>query len=193
MRRERCVLGGVIAIVAFAFFPSTGSPTELEIDFDQADTRVSFFELQSRVPSTWTNIEPSSSMRLLQMSAPGADADAAAELVVYFFGPGQGGDFESNVERWTGQFSSPGGGSVEPIVERFDVGDLAVTVVELTGTYRRDAGGMPGQPVADRTLLAAIVDTGRGTLFVQMHGPAQTVAAQRAAYDLFLRALRAVQ
>ena len=157
----------------------------------QADTTlVSFFEIESRVPATWTNVEPSSSMRLLQMSAPGTDADAAAALVVYFFGQGQGGGLEANVERWSGQFSSPDGGPVEPVIESFDVGDIAVTLVELTGTYRRDAGGSRGQPVADQTLLAAIVDTGRGTLFVQLHGPAPAVAAQHAAFDAFLRAMK---
>ncbi len=176
-------LGGVIAIVGLVFFPSTGFAP-------QADTPVSFFELESRVPATWTKVETSSSMRLLQMSAPGADADSAAELIVYFFGQGQGGDLDANLERWIGQFSSPGGGSVEPTIENFDVGDIGVTVVELTGTYRRDAGGMPGQPVAGQTLLAAIVDTRRGTLFVQMHGPAATVATHRAAYDSFLRGMR---
>lgn len=151
---------------------------------------VSFFELESRVPATWARQEPLSSMRLLQMSVPGEAPDAEAELIVFFFGPGQGGDAEANIERWSGQFSTAEGQPVEPRIEAFEVSGFPATLAELTGTYRRGMGGATGEPLPDQTLVAAIVETERGSLFVQLHGPAQTVAAQHAAFDAFLSGLQ---
>lgn len=155
----------------------------------EESTAVTFFDLETRVPRSWVRQEPSSSMRLLQMAVPGAGADDA-ELVVFFFGPGQGGDVEANIARWRSQFSTDDGAPVEPRVDRFTVSGMPVTVAELTGTYRRGVGGAPAAPRVGQTLVAAVIETERGSLFAQMHGPAETVAAWRAAFDDFIRALR---
>ncbi|MGD8815593.1 MAG: hypothetical protein PVJ51_00300 [Acidobacteriota bacterium] len=175
---------GVVVMVALAA-PGAGIATPR-----QADTvELSFFDLTTHAPASWVRQEPSSSMRLLQMTVPG-DGDADAELVVFFFGQGQGGDVEANVERWRSQFSRPDGNAVVPSIERFEVAGMPVTVAELTGTYRRGMGGGTGDPEPDQTLAAGIVETGRGTLFIQMHGPSATVAAQHDAFEAFLRGLR---
>lgn len=153
-----------------------------------ATTAVSFFDLETRVPTSWQRQEPSSTMRLLQMTVPGDGAEPA-ELVVFFFGAGQGGNVDANLERWRGQFTSADGGAVEPVIERFEVSGMPVTVVELTGTYRRNVAGAPVPALADQTLVAAVIETERGTLFAQLHGASATVATQRAAFDVFLRGL----
>jgi len=40
---------------------------------------------------------------------PTAGDTASAECVVYFFGAGQGGSVEANLDRWKGQMLTPGG------------------------------------------------------------------------------------
>jgi len=135
-------------------------------------------------------VQPSSSMRLLQMSVPGPDdADADAEVVVFFFGSGQGGDVTANVARWRSQFAGEDGGEVEPLMQTFEVAGMPVTVAELSGTYRRAVGGAPAQPLAGQTLVAAVVETDRGSLFIQLHGPSGTVASHRDGFDAFVRGL----
>jgi len=186
------MIRGLAAVVAAGFVttfalasPSTGVAAPR-----QADTiELSFVDLTTRAPSSWIRQQPSSSMRLLQMTVPG-DGGADAELVVFFFGQGQGGDVDANVARWQSQFSRPEGGVVVPSIERFEVAGMPVTVAELTGTYRRGMGGGTGDPEPDQTLAAGIVETARGTLFIQMHGPAATVAAQHDAFEALLRGLR---
>ena len=53
-------------------------------------------------PSEWTKEKPSSPLRRGQYRIPGPGGPA--ECTVFYFGPGQGGDAESNIERWISQF-----------------------------------------------------------------------------------------
>jgi hypothetical protein len=109
---------------------------------------------------------------------------------VYYFGPGQGGSEEANIARWQSQFSGPKGGAVEPVVERYEVAGVPVTRVEPRGSYARGVGVGPGGTARpDQTLLAAIVETGRGNVFVQIHGPSELVGREREGFDRFLRGL----
>lgn len=177
--------GGLLAMTLITLW--SGGVAALQ----EESTAVTFFDLETHVPRNWVRQEPSSSMRLLQMVVPGEGA-GDAELVVFFFGPGQGGDVEANIARWRSQFSTDDGGPVEARVDRFTVSAMPVTVAELTGTYRRGVGGGPAAPRTGQTLVAAVIETERGSLFAQMHGPAETVAAWRVAFDGFLRGLRPV-
>ena len=58
-------------------------------------------------PEGWVEEEPTNAMRKAQYRIPGEAGDS--ELVVYYFGPGQGGDPMANCERWAGQFVQPNG------------------------------------------------------------------------------------
>ena len=58
-------------------------------------------------PPGWTVETPSSSMRRAQYRIAGPGGEA--ECVVFYFGPGQGGDAKANVARWAGQFRDAGG------------------------------------------------------------------------------------
>ena len=55
-------------------------------------------------PEGWTWIAPSSPMRKAQLSIPGSQGDAAADITFFHFGAGQGGGVQANVQRWFGQF-----------------------------------------------------------------------------------------
>lgn len=151
---------------------------------------VTFFDLETTAPVSWTSVEPSSSMRLLQLTVPGADGAEPGEVVVFFFGAGQGGTVQDNIARWQSQFTSADGGAVDVEVSSFEAGGMPVTMAELSGTYRRAVGGAPATPLPDQSLIAAVVETERGSLFIQLHGPSATVAGQREAFDAFVRGLR---
>ena len=60
-------------------------------------------------PPTWKAEEPRP-MRAATYSIPLAAGDqGVAECVVNFFGQGQGGGVEANIERWRGQVRGPDG------------------------------------------------------------------------------------
>jgi len=148
-------------------------------------------DLTADVPAAWESQPPSSSMRLAQYRVPGTAGPGEAELVVFYFGQGQGGSAEANIARWQSQFSSPSGNPVTPSIQHFKVSGMPATTAELTGSYARTLGmAPPGAPVPDQTLLAAILETPKGNLFFQLHGPKAIVAANR---DAFLNMVRGIE
>ena len=152
---------------------------------------VKFLGLSSSLPVTWVDEKPSSSMRLAQYRVPGSADGNDANLVLYYFGQGQGGTTEANIARWQSQFSGPEGGGVEPRVENMDINSIPVTVVELRGHYARGVGmGPVGSAEPDQILLASIVESSQGNIYVQLHGPADTVVRNRQAYMQFIRNIR---
>jgi hypothetical protein len=140
-------------------------------------------------PAGWIVETPANSMRRAQYSVPGSGGDA--ECVVFYFGPGQGGDATSNAERWAGQFTQPdGGSSLERMqTETIRIDDLAVVFVEVSGTY--SGGMMSGPPLelADYALVGAIVEGPDANWFFKLTGPAATVHEQRDAFMTMIRSL----
>ena len=111
-----------------------------------------------------------------------------AECVVYFFGAGQGGGIEANVERWKGQFRQPGGKPVEVKPGRRTIHGLAVTTVDISGEY----SGMGGPVAAEKSvksgyrLLGAIVEGPGENIFLKFTGPAKTIAANQKKFEQLL-------
>ena len=156
-----------------------------------AQTTVTLLDYKTTVPAGWTPRTPSSNMRLAEYTIAGADATNGAEVVVYFFGKGQGGNVEANLARWKGQFSTPDGSPVPETVTRDSTGAFPITFAEYRGTYARGIGaGDASQAKTGQILLAGIAETPRGTLFIQLFGPAARVAAERDAFMRFVRGLR---
>jgi hypothetical protein len=123
-------------------------------------------------------------MRKAQYQVPGEAG--GAECVVFYFGPGQGGDAMANALRWADQFSQPGGSSSRDRLEteKLDVGGISVLLAEVRGTY---SGGMammggPSQGLADYMLLGAVVEGPDANWFFKLTGPSSTVASQEAAF-----------
>jgi hypothetical protein len=159
-----------------------------------ADQPVAFLTFQSSVPDAWVAETPKSEMRQLQFSVPalpGGEGGDGAEFVVYFFGPGQGGTLEANIERWQSQFKGPDGAPVAPTVTQIGSEAIPATLVELRGSYGRSVGMGPGDDVqTDRMLLAGVIETPEGNLFPQLHGPADLVAAQRDGFIAFVKGIQ---
>ena len=152
---------------------------------------IKFLGLSSSLPDTWIEEKPSSSMRLAQYRIPGTDTEANTALVLYYFGQGQGGSAEANIARWQSQFTKPEGGVVEPSVNAMDVNGIPVTVVELRGDYARGVGmGQTGTASTDQILLASIIESTQGNIYVQLHGPADTVLQHRNAYMNFIHGIQ---
>ncbi len=152
---------------------------------------VTLLGLTILVPPSWVSQPPASAMRLAQFRVPATAGSGDAECVVFYFGPGQGGSVEANIARWESQFSTPDGKPVKAVVRPVTVGGMPVTAVELAGSYARGVGMGPAGPrEPDQMLLVAIVQTPRGNLFFQLHGPQATVAANQEAFWTMIRGIK---
>jgi hypothetical protein len=138
------------------------------------------------VPETWSP-GAGSAMRVATYSVPAAKGAEPAECAVFYFGRGQGGGVDANVQRWSGQFKE----KPAPKQQRRTVGGLDLTRVDIEGTYLNPGGGMMQSrgEKPDYRLLGAIVEAPDGHVFFKLTGPAATVSAAEAAFDSLLASL----
>ncbi len=155
----------------------------------QQPQTVALLDYHATVPAAWTFRKPSSTMRLAEYVAGSA---GGAEVVVYFFGPSQGGTVDANLARWKSQFSNPSGAPVDEKISHEKSGAFPLTIAEYHGTYARGtgAGSAPDEARPDHVLLAIVAETPKGTLFFQLFGPTAAVAAQRTAFLAFVHSLK---
>lgn len=140
------------------------------------------------LPAGWS-IAAARSMRVATYSVPAAAGDAeGAECAVYYFGPGQGGGVDANLERWIGEFQ-PATRSKRSAKQ---VNGIPVSLADVSGTYTAHGASMT-QPQADKPgwrLLGAIAEGPQGAAFFKLAGPAKTVAAASRDFEALIGSLR---
>jgi hypothetical protein len=160
---------------------------------DMPGTPVALLDYVAVAPPAWQARPPASTMRLAEFALPDAGGETEpSEVVVFFFGPGQGGSVEANLNRWSAQFSDAEGNHPEPAIQKVPDAAFATTIVEFRGNYARGIGmgGTPDEAKPDQILLAAVVETPGGNLYVQAHGPAASIMAQEDAFRAFVSGIR---
>jgi hypothetical protein len=145
------------------------------------------------VPASWKSQEQRP-MRLATYTVPPAQGDQeSGEVGVYFFGAGQGGSVQANMDRWIGQFQQADGKSSKDAakVGNRTIHGLKVTTVDVSGAYTGMAGprAPQGPPKAAYRLLGAIVEGSQGSIFFKFTGPAKTVAQNQSAFEKMLASL----
>jgi hypothetical protein len=153
-------------------------------------------ELRYKVPEGWQVERPNSNMRVAQYILPKAEGDSAdAELVVYYFGQGQGGSAQANIDRWLNQMQQPDGSPSKERakIETLTVNRMPVTTVDVLGKYSggmASPGATPSATPADMSnyrLRAAIIETPKGSYFVKLTGPQKTVSRWDQAYTDYIK------
>lgn len=141
-----------------------------------------------KIPARWT-IGGEKPMRVATyLAAPRDGQGEPAECAVSYFGAGQGGMVDANVDRWVGQFQDP----VPPSKSEREVNGLKVTTVQIGGTYLGMGGMMMGGAAAPKEnyrLLGAIVEAPDGLVFFKLTGPNQTVADGEKEFDAMIASL----
>jgi hypothetical protein len=143
-------------------------------------------------PATW-KAEAPRPMRAATYSIPLAAGDQGiAECVVNYFGPGQGGGVEANIERWRGQVLGADGKPAVAKIDKRTVRGIAVTVIDSSGTYTGMGGPMSGgsKPAASYRLIGAIVEGPGGSVFFKLTGPAKTIAAEQKSFEQLLASIQ---
>ncbi|MEO8358752.1 MAG: hypothetical protein ABI672_01880 [Vicinamibacteria bacterium] len=151
--------------------------------------------LKYDAPAGWTSKTPSSAMRLADFVLPKVDGDSEdATLTIYHFGAQAGGGVQANLDRWVGQMTQTDGKASKDVAKTstMKVKDLALTVVDLSGTYiaEKTPGSAERYNKPDFKLIAAVVEGSGGPYYVKVVGPAKTVAKWDASIQAFLKSLR---
>ena len=121
-------------------------------------------------------MEVKSSMRAGQLKYDHEGDLQDPELVFYYFGPGQGGGVQPNIDRWIGQFE----GKPESKQETVEKGGRKVHFLEAKGTYMESAGGPGAGKKTARpgyVLLGAILESPKGAVFLKLFGEEKAVEA----------------
>jgi len=145
-------------------------------------------------PPEWKRVPPQNAMRKASYEIPPAAGDKqAAELTVFYFGPGQGGTVDQNIDRWTGQFKDLKKDAVLR-TERV-VNDLTQHTVEVeSGTFSGTSMGPHApqqQAKEEQGLLGAVIEAPSGLYFFKLSGPAKTVKAAKKPFFSLLDSVKA--
>lgn len=145
-------------------------------------------------PALFIAQTPKSSMRAAEYRIDG-QGQGDATLAVFHFGAGQGGDVQSNIDRWVGQFQQPAGTkkNAKPTTRRQVVAGMQVTTVDVKGSYSEMAmnphATSPAQPQTHQRLLGAIVEGPQGPVFFKLVGPQKTVNLADTAFAALINSI----
>ena len=182
-----------VALLAGTLCWACGSPpTIASKNAPQASAPISQGELRLKAPDGWVSERPSSSMRVSQYQLPAAEGDTeGASLVVYYFGAGQGGSVDANLERWIGQMQTPDGkpSKDKAKTENTTVNGLKVTLLDVAGTYAGGdmGGGGAAQSKPNFRMRAGVIETPKGAYFIKLVGPEKTVNRWDQAFQEFIK------
>jgi hypothetical protein len=130
-------------------------------------------------PAKWKSTPTASRMRAAQFTVPGKAKADAAECVFFYFGPGQAGGAQANLQRWVQQFAA----DPKPVIKTEEAkhGETPVVYLFAEGTFMSGPPfGGAKVPKKDYGMAAAVLGTKPGYIFVKMTGPNATVEAARA-------------
>jgi hypothetical protein len=144
--------------------------------------------LQWTAPAGWQTERPRPMRAATYRIAPASGDQSGGECVINYFGPGQGGTIDANVERWRGQVQGPDGKPAPASVAKRTVRGITMTTIDASGAYTGMGGPMmaAAKPVPNYRLLGAIVEGPGGNVFVKFTGPAKTVAANQKQFEQLL-------
>ena len=144
--------------------------------------------LKWTAPSGWKKEAPKP-MRAATYTVPSAEEEnASAECVVYFFGAGQGGSVQANLDRWKGQIVTADGSPAEAKIGKRTIHGLTVTTIDSSGDYTGMGGPMAQSKTVQHNyrLLGAIVEAPDGNVFIKFTGSAKTIAARQPEFEQLL-------
>jgi hypothetical protein len=139
------------------------------------------------VPQGWT-AQPRQQMRAATYTVPAPkEGIEPGDCGIFYFGSGQGGTVEDNLNRWISQFEK--GGKHE--FSGKEINSLKVTTIQIAGTYLSPTGAMmeSKDKRPNYRLLGAIVEAPQGTVFFKFTGPAQTVEATESNFNQLINSM----
>jgi hypothetical protein len=146
--------------------------------------------LKSKAPADWKQEKATKPFRVLQFKLPKVDGDPSeAELVVSYLEKGGGGGVDANLDRWKKKFITADGKPVDNAkVDKFKVGAVAVTYLDISGTFKDGApGAAKFEKRPDYRMFGVIFESPNGPYFITLTGPARTLEQQKKGFDEWLK------
>ena len=163
--------------------PSSSSNVPLTKETDEAAVAGILWSY----PSRWEKGAPRM-MRAATYNLPAVDGSAeGGECAVFFFGAGQGGDVDLNIQRWATQFEN---GVTTEKKER-KVGEIPVTTVAIEGAYLSPGGPMMQSQGKKENykLMGAVISAPGGMVFFKLTGPKEVTDAAAAEFDAMVESI----
>jgi hypothetical protein len=152
--------------------------------------------LRWTMPAGW-RAQPERPMRAATYTVAAAPGDREpGECAVFFFGRGQGGSVQDNIDRWRGQILGPDGKPAVSKIDKQQARGLTITRVDSSGGYTGMGGPMASstKAIPGYRLLGAVVEgPGGNNIFVKFTGPAATVAANLKQFEQLLASFEAAK
>ena len=116
--------------------------------------------LQWTAPAAWKAEGPRPMRAATYTIVPASGDQAGAECATFFFGAGQGGGVEANIQRWRGQIRGPDGRPASAEIAEQTIGGSRMTTVDTSGTYSGAGGPMAAthRALARYRLLGAVIE-----------------------------------
>lgn len=179
------------AMVAALWLPQWGAAQ----DVADADAIVIGDAYAMNVPHEWVKQEPRSRIVEREFAVTAVEGDETDGRVTMM---GAGGSVQANIDRWIGQFTQPDGSETKQrakVTEK-QIDGQPVHIVDISGTFKDRPQGPLGPAVEQanyRMLGAVIATTERGSYFVKLYGPENTVASGEKSFLKMLDSLHAVE
>ena len=145
------------------------------------------------IPGRW-EIQPPRMMRVATYLIPKTtNSEEPSECAVFFFGQGQGGSVDLNLERWQNQFQTESGQPPMLAQRKSVINNIAVTTISLAGTYLASMGPMFQSGSVKKPnykMLGAIVEAPEGNVCFKLTGPEKTVMGTEDEFQKLLNSLR---
>ena len=138
--------------------------------------------LKVTAPEEWVVVQPKVSMIQAEFALPKVEGDENDGRLTVM---AAGGSVKMNVDRWRSQFAD----LKDKPTEEIDVSGTKVTLVDLSGTFNEQRGMGPVTQRPAYRMLAAILETPDGLLFVKGYGPENTMAKYAEDFRPFVESL----
>ena len=143
-----------------------------------------------QVPASWKEVKTTSTMRAATWKI--SHKSENVDVVVYWFGKRGAGGVEANLERWRKQIKT----TKDPETQTFDIRKgFKVHMLDARGTYvapvRPGATERNNKP--DSRLVAAVIETAGGPLYIKAIGAASVLDPQDAAFMAWVKSFDAAK
>ena len=132
-------------------------------------------------PQDWRRMRPPNPVRKAQFRIrnPAGGNDGIA--IFFHFGPGVGGEPAANITRWYSHFKEPRA-ALDATVEHVAIDGGARHLFYARGTFVAAGADGKRREVPDHALLAAMLESRDGAVFVRLVAPAALAAGVRDAF-----------
>ena len=147
-------------------------------------------KLSMVTPKDWVRKKPRVRIIAYEFAAPAAKGDKIDGRLTVM---SAGGTIDANLDRWYGQFTQDDGGDTKKLakLEKKKIAGQTVHLVNIAGTYKDQRGPFTKAVYRKKfRMLAAIVETKRGNLFIKFYGPKKTIAKHEKAFQQMIEKIK---